>query len=357
MLNNETRSRLTTATWVAVVVVPAALTFTLDLISPGELDVSALYAVSIIACGRLRLKRLVWIMTGILMAITLAGLFLGAAPVHPEEWHLHLANRCFSALGLLVLASIVHFWMQTAQESEESRAQLAHQLKVQREFIADAAHELRTPLAVLRTRIDTIASDEAARPLGRDVDAMGRTVAQLLDIAEMEGLHIDAEDQADLRELCAATVAHLAPLALAKGRNIELHGSEAGVWVHGNAEALSRAVRNLVENALQHTPAGTTVIVDCSDGGLVRVSDRGPGVPETDRALIFRRFWRRDRSRTGNAGLGLSIVSRVVEAHRGSVTVGDRPDGGAVFSIDLSPALVPPALHSSEQPLYARRRA
>jgi signal transduction histidine kinase len=321
----------------AIVCVPAAVTLALDLAAPGELDLSAFYAVSIVACGWLRSQRLVWIATGVFVLLAFAGLGLGTAPIHADTWTLHIANRCFSVFGLLVLAWIVHMWVRSSEEREESRAFLARQLVVQREFIADAAHELRTPLAILRARIDMIGDEKTAEPLRRDVDTMGRTVAQLLDIAEMEGLRVDEAECADLQRLAAETVAHVAPLALARRRDIELSGAEGPVWVRGNAEALSRAVRNLVENAIHHTPEGTTVSVDVDDAGIVRVSDRGPGVPYEDRELIFRRFWRRDRRRTGNAGLGLSIVARVVEAHGGSIAVGDREGGGAVFAITLQP--------------------
>jgi signal transduction histidine kinase len=229
-----------------------------------------------------------------------------------------------------------------ARTLNEMIARLERSFDEMQRFTADAAHELRTPLAVLRARIDTIPDPVSARPLRTDVDAMGRTVAQLLDIAEMEGLHVREDECADLVEVCADTVAHLAPLALARRRDVELRGHDAPVWVRGNSEALSRALRNLLENAIAHTPERTTVTVEVDAHGTLRVSDEGPGVPPEDRDLIFRRFWRRDRRRTGNAGLGLSIVSRVVEAHGGTIVVHDRVGGGAVFHVDLTAAVVPP---------------
>ncbi len=97
---------------------------------------------------------------------------------------------------------------------------------------------------------------------------------------------------------------------------------------------------NLLENAIAHTPVGTTAEIDLDASGVIRVSDCGPGVAPHERELVFRRFWRRDRRRTGSAGLGLSIVSRIVEAHGGSISVSDGP--GAVFSLSLASALVAP---------------
>jgi signal transduction histidine kinase len=102
--------------------------------------------------------------------------------------------------------------------------------------------------------------------------------------------------------------------------------------IKGNGDLIFRAVRNLVENALKHAPPGSVVAVEV-DEGIVRVSDEGPGVPAGERAEIFRRFWRRDRSRTDGSGLGLAIVSGIMAAHHGSIDVSDRPGGGAVFSL------------------------
>jgi signal transduction histidine kinase len=110
------------------------------------------------------------------------------------------------------------------------------------------------------------------------------------------------------------------------------------VWVHGHSEALFRAVRNLVENAIRHTPAGVSIEVEVAEDGVVRVRDDGPGVPAADRESIFQRFWRRDRTKGESRGLGLAIVSRVAEAHDGSVAVEDRPGGGSVFTLRLRPA-------------------
>src|SRR5262249_6828792 len=120
---------------------------------------------------------------------------------------------------------------------------------------------------------------------------------------------------------------------LAKGNNIEMGASNAAVMVHGNGEMLSRAVRNLVENAINHSPAGATVEIVVEDGGTVRILDEGPGIKEHERELIFRRFWRRDRRRAGGAGLGLSIVQRIADTHAATIPVENRPPGGAKFSL------------------------
>jgi signal transduction histidine kinase len=210
--------------------------------------------------------------------------------------------------------------------------------RVQREFTADAAHELRTPLTILRSRIDTLLDRSIAKALHKDIEGMARIVSQLLDIAELETFSIDPSEKADLRAICAEVAEFAAPLALAQDKSIALSGTEKPVWINGNPEMLSRAIRNLVENAINYSPSGTTVEIVVEDGGMVHVLDEGPGIKDDDREMIFRRFWRQDRRRAGGAGLGLSIVQRIADAHAASITVENRPTGGANFSMSFGRA-------------------
>ena len=215
----------------------------------------------------------------------------------------------------------------------------------QREFTADAAHELRTPLAILRTQIDMIADRELARTLRQDVENMSRLVNQLLEMAELETFVIDSDEIADLVAVAAEVAAFLAPIALANDKRVAVTGAGGPVPVYGNADMLGRALRNLIENALVHTPPQTTVEIAIDARGAISVYDRGPGVPSAEREQIFHRFWRRDRRRQGSSGLGLSIVARIAERHGARVSVADRPGGGAAFTIRFSQVLdlAPPA--------------
>ncbi|HWB49004.1 MAG TPA: HAMP domain-containing sensor histidine kinase [Stellaceae bacterium] len=216
--------------------------------------------------------------------------------------------------------------------------------RAQREFTADAAHELRTPLTILRTQIDMIADRELSRSLRNDVVAMSRLVNQLLEMAELETFEIEAGETADLVAVSTEVAAFLAPLALADDKGLEVAAAPGPVMVQGNADLLARAVRNLVENALVHTPPRTTVDIAVDPAGAISVSDRGPGVPAAEREQIFRRFWRRDRRRQGSAGLGLSIVARIADQHGATVSVTDRPGGGATFTLRFArAAALPPA--------------
>jgi signal transduction histidine kinase len=213
--------------------------------------------------------------------------------------------------------------------------------RVQREFTADAAHELRTPLSILRTRVETLDDPRVAKALHMDIEAMSRVVGQLLDIAELEAFNVDPAEVADLQAACAEVAEFIAPLALEQDREIALLGATAPVWVKGNAEMMKRAIRNLAENAIRHTPKDTVVEFVVEENGTVTVQDRGPGIPGEERELIFQRFWRRDRNQQGSTGLGLSIVQRIAELHGATIDVQNRGLGGAQFSLHFVKANKP----------------
>ena len=205
--------------------------------------------------------------------------------------------------------------------------------RIQRDFTADAAHELRTPLSILRTRLDILEDEQIGHALRQDVEGMAHIISQLLDIAELDAFVVDPLEKADLRSVAAEVAEFVAPLALAQRKDIALLGAREPVWVKGNPEMLSRAIRNLAENAINHTAPGTTVEFVVEENGTVSILDHGPGVAEDERKLIFQRFWRRDRSKAGSTGLGLSIVQRIAELHSATVTVENRLTRGAQFSI------------------------
>jgi signal transduction histidine kinase len=209
--------------------------------------------------------------------------------------------------------------------------------RAQREFTADAAHELRTPLAILRTRIDTHAETSLTGAVRNDVEHMGRVVNQLLDMAELDTSVIEPSEEINLQSLCADVVEYIAPLALREGKEVALTNCEEPVWVRGDREMLFRALRNLTENAINHSPQNSTVELVVESSGTVRVIDQGAGVRDEDKERIFQRFWRGDRRRSGSVGLGLSIVERIAQAHGATVAVLNNPGGGAQFALRLSP--------------------
>ena len=206
----------------------------------------------------------------------------------------------------------------------------------QRRFIADAAHELRTPVAVLKTHLGILAKFDGHTELVEEISSLERLVNQLLDIARLEVLQLESDDVADLTHVATEVASLLGPPAINAHRSIEVLAPAEPVRIRGARDYLFRALRNLVENALRHTMEWTTVsIVVGTNPPSIKVIDHGPGVRQDQRQAIFRRFWQGARDQKGGAGLGLDIAARTVVAHGGIISVDEAPGGGAVFTMEF----------------------
>src|SRR3990167_1862224 len=197
-------------------------------------------------------------------------------------------------------------------------------MQKERRFTADAAHELRTPVAAIKAQaqVARAASAEAERIHALDnailgCDRAAHLIDQLLTLARVDTLDRGMAEPCRLRDIAAETIAALAPAALEKGVQFELLASDETV-VRARHGLLRVLLRNLLDNSMRHTPPGTAgqVSIDHEPGGVrLSVSDNGPGIPEQERDKVLERFYRPLGTQASGSGLGVSIVKRIAEVH------------------------------------------
>jgi two-component system, OmpR family, sensor kinase len=223
---------------------------------------------------------------------------------------------------------------------ESSRAEGEALLVRQRQFVADASHELRTPLTSVLANLELLADvlegerGEAARSALRSTQRMRRLVADLLLLARADATHEVAHQPTDLAGVLVEAAAELGPMATGHVLSVDAQPAT----VDGARDELHRLAVNLIQNAMQHTPAGTRVHASVrQDGDRVTlvVEDDGPGVAPELRDAAFGRFVRAAGDRGGSVGLGLSIVRAVARSHGGDVVLESPPTGGARFVVTL----------------------
>lgn len=222
---------------------------------------------------------------------------------------------------------------------------LSDAFEVQRQFTANAAHELRTPLSVIQVQLDLYHSaghpdnDESTEQIIKMVteqnERLGRMVKTLLDMSELQT--VARNEKIALNALVEEVLADLDPLA--REKNIELSGNCENLTMEGSDILIYRLVYNLVENAIKYNQAGGQVTVTAAGKDRhihLAVTDTGNGIPQELRERIFEPFFRVDKSRSralGGVGLGLALVREIVRVHDGSISVRDNPAGGTVFEV------------------------
>jgi signal transduction histidine kinase len=219
-------------------------------------------------------------------------------------------------------------------------------LRRQRDFVADAAHELRTPLAIQRTAMEL---GLAADTLGAQQGAIEQALSQNVHLARLvDSLSLLARADSGAVTLERGPV-DLARLAVEAGNGVEILAEERAVrlrveaphdtWVSGDAGRLRQVLLILLDNALKFTPDhGAITVRVARQGGQARleVRDSGPGIAAEDLPYLFDRFYRADKARSsGGTGLGLAIARWIVEAHGGRITAANAPGGGALFAVTL----------------------
>jgi two-component system OmpR family sensor kinase/two-component system sensor histidine kinase QseC len=215
---------------------------------------------------------------------------------------------------------------------------LRRAFEAQRAFVADAAHELRTPIAALKLQAgllgrarDDDSRSEALGELNAGIDRSAHLVDQLLTLARSEPeARATVGASVDLASIAGDAVVEMLPLAEARGSRIHVAAAEAAALL-GDANALHSLVRNLIDNALRHTPTGSRIDVEVTaDDQEVRLSvdDDGPGIPPEERERVFDRFYGRSAGDDAGSGLGLAIVKAVVDRHAGRIELEQSALGG-----------------------------
>ncbi len=231
-------------------------------------------------------------------------------------------------------------------------ASLAKAEEMRRNLVADVAHELRTPLAVLRADLEALQdgvyepSAERLSALREEADLLARLVADLQELSLVEAGQLALERRpTDLAQLCRQVVAAMEPQAAGLGVALTVGRADEGATSLADADRIGQVLRNLVANALRYTGAGGSVTVECSRQGsgpaprvTISVQDTGAGISPEDLPHVFERFYRGEKSRsrsTGGAGLGLAIARHLVEAHGGRIWAESTLGQGSTFYVEL----------------------
>lgn len=214
---------------------------------------------------------------------------------------------------------------------------LNDELAAEQRRAGEAAHALRTPVAVLVARLDSLPGGPEYDRVRDDVQALSRIVTQYLSASGADRLELRPGETAELGAIAEEVVADLWPLARERDSEIELVPAPAPCEVFGSTDAIALALTNLVENAILHG-RGAPIAVTVGPGPELVVRDHGPGLPAGPRAALFEPFRRGPGALRGGAGLGLAIVDRIQRAHGGSVEAADAPGGGALFRLSYLPA-------------------
>ncbi len=233
-----------------------------------------------------------------------------AAAISPRSLHARLATDSVPA----EIGPLVESFNRVLERVEQG-------YRVQQEFLANAAHELKTPLALIRAQIELEPGEGGSRDaLLGDVAYMSRQVQQLLLLAEASEAHNYQFGETRVGDVAQEAVAYLQRRAEGAGVHLAVSAPDADVRWTADRGALFTLLKNLLENAIEHAPAGSTVDVEIT-GLSIAVRDRGPGVPAEQLSRLFERFWRGAHRRDLGAGLGLAICQEIALAHGCSLTV------------------------------------
>ncbi|KJZ04419.1 sensor histidine kinase [Pseudoalteromonas piscicida] len=243
--------------------------------------------------------------------------------IRPEQLNFRLSEQ-----GLPVeIVPIVHSLNQAMARVETG-------FDEQKRFVANAAHELKTPLAILNTRVELAQLDKHTHfGILADVSYMTRVVQQLLDLSRAQSLNAYEKHSLSIVPLAKEACMMLAPLSVTMDKQLELEIDDTGEVITGDQSSIHIMIKNLIENALRHSTEQAQIKVKAS-GKCIEVMDSGPGIDIQNYEKIFERFWRKEQSSMTGSGLGLAIVKEVVDLHHATLDVTcQNYMGGATFCV------------------------
>ena len=268
--------------------------------------------------------------------------------------HDQQSNSLIAAVVVVAVVGLIGAALVTLVVTGDALVPIRRSFAAQRRFVADASHELKTPPAIIRANAEVLEREalvtDEGRPLVADIvtetDRLSRLVGDLLQLASADATGLAIERQrVDLGAVAADTVRQTQALAAEHEVALRIESPTPGATVvSGDRDRLTQLILILLDNAIDHSPPGTAVVVSVRRAGRrvdLAVADQGPGVPPSERARVFEPFTRLPgvrRDRAGGTGLGLAIARRIVVAHDGTIAVDDAPGGGARFVVSLPAA-------------------
>lgn len=219
--------------------------------------------------------------------------------------------------------------------------------KERRQFVADASHELKSPLASIKVLVQSLLTGgidnreislEFLENIDKEVDRLSNIVGNLLELTKLEGSYGMKVEVFDLNDLCKDVIKKLNPIA--KTKNVEIRYEEKSIALEGNRENIFRAIYNIIENSVKYSNSNSFVDVWTESGAYAKlfIKDMGIGIPQDELNKIFERFYRVDKTRdrkTGGSGLGLSIAMEIIKRHKGEIQVKSSVGEGSLFIISI----------------------
>ena len=296
-------------------------------------------------------RQMIYWLLGVALATILMVLFLSRIVTKPikalSEGIAHMSVGDFSHRVIIrghseyaQLAAAFNMMSEKLENLDRSRSQ----------FVSNASHELKTPLATMKILIESLIYQDAFDPdmtrefltdINKEIDRLNSVIGDLLTLVNMDSgeMRLRLSDL-QLDEMLAETVKRLTPLAGNRDIALTLEAHAAPI-VEGDSSKIQQVFYNLIDNAIKYTPSGGRVRVELGENArfaIIKVSDTGIGIPQSEIAHVFDRFYRVDKARsreTGGTGLGLSIVQQIVQLHGGQINVQSVEDKGSVFTVTL----------------------